>query len=158
MTFFPPVLSPAISTPADLLWQSPFCFALPRAFRLRPRPQAPPQKERGSNLRWSPSTVGALPGMCPNRSSGRDLVRSRPRENLHVVGALRVFGDVQAFAFHLDGGAQADDHVDDLVEDRRTDTRPHQRGADAPELRGHLRDEIVVGDLAGGVVHDAGAT
>src|SRR4051812_41023721 len=28
------------------------------------------QKERGSNLRWSPSTVRALPGMCPNRSCG----------------------------------------------------------------------------------------
>src|SRR5262249_21614603 len=26
------------------------------------------KKERGPSLRWSPSTVGALPGMCPNRS------------------------------------------------------------------------------------------
>jgi hypothetical protein len=33
------------------------------------------KKERGSNLRWSPSTVRALPGMCPNRSSGRDPLR-----------------------------------------------------------------------------------
>ena len=31
------------------------------------------QKERGSNLRWSPSTVRALPGMCPNRSCGARL-------------------------------------------------------------------------------------
>ncbi|MBT1511336.1 DUF4240 domain-containing protein [Bradyrhizobium sp. SRL28] len=30
------------------------------------------RKERGSNLRWSPSTVRALPGMCPNRSCGCD--------------------------------------------------------------------------------------
>src|SRR6266478_3635144 len=41
-----------------------------------------PKKERGPNLRWSPSTVRALPGMCPNRSSGRDLVRSRPGREL----------------------------------------------------------------------------
>src|SRR5258705_2992214 len=93
------------------------------------------KKERGSNLRWSPSTVGALPGMCPNRSSGRDLVRSRPRENSHVVGALGVLGDVEALTLGLDIGAQSDDDVDNLVEDRRTDARPHQRGADAPGLR-----------------------
>ena len=82
-------------------------------------------------MRWSPSTVGALPGMCPNRSPGRDLARSRPRETSHVVGALGVLGDVQALAFHLDGGAEAYDHIDDLEEDGRTDARPHQRGADA---------------------------
>src|SRR5258705_6148177 len=82
------------------------------------------QKERGSNLRWSPSTVGALPGMCPNRSSGRDPRGIAPRENSHVVSALRVLGDVEAFAFGLDADPQADDDVDDLVEDRRADTRP----------------------------------
>jgi hypothetical protein len=43
------------------------------------------QKERGPNLRWSPSTAWALPGMCPNRSSGRDLVRSRPRERTYML-------------------------------------------------------------------------
>ena len=37
-----------------------------------PLESAERQKERGSNLRWSPSTVEALPGMCPNRSCGRD--------------------------------------------------------------------------------------
>src|SRR5713226_8161499 len=143
-----PVLSPVTSTPAGLLWQSFFASR---------RSAIGQEKERGSNLRWSPSTVRALPGMCPNRSSGRDLVRSRPGRDLHVVGALRVLGDVETFPLHLDGGAQADDDIDYLVEDRRTDARPHQRGADAPDLRGHLRDEIVVADLAGGVVHDAGA-
>src|SRR5258705_1412544 len=116
------------------------------------------QIERGSNLRWSPSTVGALPGMCPNRSSGRDPVRSRPRENSHVVGAFGVLGDVEALAFYLNRGTQADDDIDDLVEDRRTDARPYQRRADAPGLRDHLRREVVVGDLAGGVIHDARAT
>src|ERR1700688_3142449 len=54
-----------------------FCFASNRAAFVG-ADQAHPQKERGSNLRWSPSTVGALPGMCPNRSSGRDPLRSRP--------------------------------------------------------------------------------
>src|SRR5437879_13918417 len=99
---------------ADYLeWQS---FSL---LFLRPRGQ----KERGSNLRWSPSTVGALPGMCPNRSSGRDPVRSRPGENSHVVSALRVLGDVETFALHLNAGAQADDDVDDLVEDRSEERR-----------------------------------
>src|SRR5262245_26885803 len=115
------------------------------------------QKERGSNSRWSPSTVWALPGMCPNRSSGPDPRGDRaPGERLHVVGALGVLGDVEAFTLGLDIGAQADDHVDDLVEDRRTDTRPHQRGADAPDLRNHLRREVVVGNLGRdrGVVDD----
>src|SRR6266704_1000285 len=115
------------------------------------------QKERGSNLRWSPSTVGALPGMCPNRSSGRDLVRSRPGENSHVVSALGVLGDVETLALHLNASPQPDDNIDDLVKDRRADARPHQRGADAPGLRSHLTDEIVVRDLADGVVHDPGA-
>src|SRR5580692_11423972 len=93
------------------------------------------KKERGPNLRWSPSTVGALPGMCPNRSSGRDPCELAPRENSHIVGALGVLGDVEAFAFAFDIGTQADDDIDDLVEDRRPDARPHQRGADAPGLR-----------------------
>src|SRR4051812_37743117 len=115
------------------------------------------KKKRGPNLRWSPSTVLALPGMCPNRSSGRNLVRSRPWENSHIVGALRVLGDVETFAFGLDIGTQADNDVDDLVEDRRADARPHQRGGDAPDLRDHLRAEVVISDLAGDVVHDAGA-
>src|SRR4051812_36964793 len=73
----------------------------------------------------APSTVGALPGMCPNRSSGRNPLRSRPRENSHIVGALGMLGDVEAFAFGLDIGAQADDDIDDLVENCRTDPRPY---------------------------------
>src|SRR5882762_1863112 len=96
------------------------------------------QKERGSNLRWSPSTVRALPGMCPNRSCGNDPLRDRaPGELSHVVSALGVLGDVEAFTFGLNIGTQADDDVDDLVEDRRADARPHQRGADAPDLGDH---------------------
>src|SRR4029453_6620998 len=105
----------------------------------------PKQKERGSNLRWSPSTVRALPGMCPNRSCGGgpgatttlSLWWNASRENLHVVGALGVLGDVEAFTLGFDVDAQTDDHVDHLVEDRRTDAPPHQRGADAPDLGDH---------------------
>src|SRR5215813_9605412 len=106
----------AISAPAGLLGKFFFCDTAKR------------QKERGSNLRWSPSTVWALPGMCPNRSCGRGLGGDRDREEtLHVVGALGVLGDVEAFTLALDIGAEANDHVDDLVEDRRTDARPDQR-------------------------------
>src|SRR5216684_1578752 len=83
-----------------------FCFASNRALPSPAPVRRYPQKERGSNLRWSPSTVGALPGMCPNRSSGRDLARSRPGENSHVVSALGVLGDVETFALHLDAGPQ----------------------------------------------------
>src|ERR1700750_1062170 len=103
-------------------------------------------KERGPSLRWSPSTVRALPGMCPNRSFGRgpSWKGRAPGEPLHVVGALGVLGDVEAFAFGLAIGAQPNDDVDDLVEDRRANARPHQRGGDAPALRGHLGDQVVV--------------
>src|ERR1700753_3601812 len=96
---------------------------------------SPNQKERGSNLRWSPSTVGALPGMCPNRSSGRGGRRPRPREDLHVVGPFAVIGDVEAFALGFHARTKPDDHVDDLVEDRRTDARPQQRRQHGLALR-----------------------
>src|SRR5215211_871553 len=101
-------------------------------------------KERGSNLRWSPSTVRALPGMCPKPELWARSREIAPRESLHVVCALGVLGDVEAFALDFNGGAQADEHIDDLVEDRRADAGPHQRGANAPGLRGHLRHKIVV--------------
>src|SRR6185437_9505711 len=81
------------------------------------------QKERGSSLRWSPSTVGALPGMCPNRSCGPGLVRPGPGRRSVVVGALAVVGDVQTLALLFDRRTQAHDHVDDLVEDRRAHAR-----------------------------------
>src|SRR6201999_3313186 len=77
-----------------------------------------------------------------------------PRENSHVVGAFGVVGEVEALTLTFDIDAQADDDIDDLVENRRADARPHQRGADAPDLGDHLRAELVVGNLAGGVVHD----
>src|ERR1700743_3105545 len=82
-------------------------------------------------------------------------------ENLHVVSALAVLGDIETLALFLDGRTQADDHVDDLVEDRRTDARPEQRRTNRLALRDHLRDEVVgAGIVAGdvGVVGDADAT
>src|SRR3569833_2894335 len=91
-------------------------------------------KERGPSLRWSPSTVRALPGMCPDRSCGCGPWGTAYREDLHVVGALGVLRDVETFTLGFDVDAQTNDHVDHLVEDRRPDARPHQRGADAPEL------------------------
>src|SRR6201987_3898875 len=88
------------------------------------------KKERGSNFRWSPSTVGALPGMCPNRSCGRDPQGNprgiAPREETHVLGALALMADVETLALFLPRGTQANDQIDDLVEDRRPDTGPHQ--------------------------------
>src|SRR5437667_4676499 len=155
---FSPVLSAVISTPAGLLWQSPFC--------LRPGPGLSPSAAplgRRLKKKGAPTCAGAPQRSGHCRVCARTVVlnaasfEAASRENLHVVGALRVLGDVEAFAFGLDIGTQADDDIDDLVEDRRADARPHQRGADAPALRDHLRSEVVVGDLAGGVVHDAGA-
>src|SRR5260221_6124947 len=140
------------------VWQLLFLTRFLYANRRPPRSKTLwHKKERGSNLRWSPSTVRALPGMCPNRSCGCEPWGIAPRENLHVVSALRVLGDIEAFTLGLDVDAQADDDVDHLVEDRRTDARPHQRGGNAPALRDHLSSEVVVRDLAGGVVHDARA-
>ena len=46
-------------------------------------------KERGPSLRWSPSTVGALPGMCPNRSSGRDAGTPRRGRTTYCKRARR---------------------------------------------------------------------
>src|SRR3954451_12519579 len=44
-----------------------------------------------------------------------------PRENSHVVSALRVLGDVEPSALGLDVDAQPDDDVAHLVENRRAD-------------------------------------
>src|SRR5712675_1700748 len=114
-------------------------------------------KRKGLQLALEPLYGQGIAGYVPKPKL---WVRPRgiaPRENSHVVSALRMLGDIEAFTLGLDVDAQADDDVDHLVEDRRTDARPHQRGADAPGLRDHLGSEVVVRDLAGGVVHDARA-
>src|SRR3954453_5629979 len=104
----------SISTGMRTLWQSFFG----RRVKKKGAPTCAGAPQRSGHCRVCAQTgvVGATP--C----------EIAPRENLHVVGALRVFGDVETFAFGLHVHAQADDDVDDLVEDRRTDARPHQRG------------------------------
>jgi predicted nucleic acid-binding protein len=59
------------------------------AERLNKRWPCLPKKERGPSLRWSPSTVRALPGMCPNRSCGRGPLRSRPGRTLTCCRRVR---------------------------------------------------------------------
>src|SRR5438552_8144436 len=115
------------------------------------------QKRKGLQLALEPLNGQGIAGYVPEPELWTRSLEIASRENLHVVSALRVLGDVEAFTLGLDIGAQADDDVDDLVEDRRTDAGPHQRGADAPGLGQHLRREVVVCDLRrdGGVVHDA---
>src|ERR1700757_1809795 len=117
------------------------------------------RKRKGPQLALEPLNGRGIAGYVPKPKFWTRpvlMVASR-EETSHVVGALGVLGDVEAFTLGLDIGTQAHDHIDDLVEDRRANARPYQRGGDAPALRGHLRYEVVVGDLAGGVVHDAGS-
>src|SRR6476660_2011920 len=117
-------------------------------------------KRKGLQLALEPLNGQGIAGYVPKPELWARSRKTAPRENSHVVSALGVLGDVEAFTLGLDIGAQANDHVDDLVEDRRTDARPHQRGADAPELGDHLRGEVVIGNLRRdrGVVNHAGAT
>src|SRR5215216_5366197 len=122
------------------------------------------EKKKGLQLALEPLNGQGIAGYVPEpelwmRPRDNDYVVPwgiAPRENLHVVGALGVLGDVEAFTLGFDVDAQTDDDVDHLVKDRRTDARPHQRGTDAPELRDHLGGEVVFADLARGVVHHAG--
>src|SRR3954453_21455077 len=90
-----------------------------------------PPKKKGPQLALEPLDGQGIAGYLPEpklwtRPLGRSL-GAKSRENSVVVGALAVVGDVETFALLLHGRTQADDHVDDLVEDRRTDTRPQQR-------------------------------
>src|SRR5438477_9291993 len=97
------------------------------------------KKRKGLQLALEPLNGQGIAGYVPEpelwmRPRDNDYVvpwGTASRENLHVVGALGVLGDVEAFTLGFDVDAQTDDHVDHLVEDRRTDARPHQRGADA---------------------------
>jgi len=114
-----------------------------RSFRQR----CAEEKRRGSNLRGAPNGQG-IAGYVPKPELWmRPLGDRIPRRTYHVVSALGVLGDVEAFTLGLDVDAQADDHVDHLVEDRRTDARPHQRGGRRPRSARYLGSEVVVGDL-----------
>jgi hypothetical protein len=88
--------------------------------RVMSRRNCRPEK-RGPGLRWGPSTVRAFAGYLPEPQFWARARKPAPRENLHVVGALGVLDEIEAFALDFDRGTQADDHVDDLVEDRRAD-------------------------------------
>src|SRR5215213_10750907 len=76
-----------------------------------------------------------------------------------VVGALAVVGEVEALALLVLRHPQADDHVDNLVEDRRADARPGEGQEHGLALRPHGGRHVVIGDreLArlGDVVRDA---
>src|ERR1700738_2531080 len=116
-----PVLSARTSPPAEMGLQSPSSSS----------PTAADQKKKGA-----PTCAGAPQRAGHCRVCARTVVlgatsRDRaPGENLHVVSARGVLGDVETLTLHLNGGAQAYDDIDDLVEDRRTHARPDQRGAD----------------------------
>src|SRR4051812_3109696 len=102
-----------------------------RGWRMRP-------KRKGPQLALEPLNGRGIAGYVPGPEFWARPVKIAPRESSHVVGALAVVGDIEPFAFRLDGGAQTDDHVDDLVEDRRTDAGPDQRRSDSLALRDHL--------------------
>src|SRR5262245_47116020 len=104
-----------------------------------------PEIERGSGLATE----------APRRT-GRCRVPPQPYRLLHVVGALAVIVEIEAFALLVYGRPQADRVVDDLVDDQRTDAGPRQGHEHALALGPDLRGEVVVADLADRVVHDAG--
>jgi hypothetical protein len=84
------------------------------------------KKRKGLQLALEPLNGQGIAGYVPEpelwmRPRDNDYVVPwgiAPRENLHVVSALRVLGDVEAFTLGFDVDAQADDDVDDLEEDR----------------------------------------
>ncbi len=75
-------------------------------------------KRKGPQLALEPLNGQGIAGYLPEPKLRTWSRGTESRENSVVVGALAVVGDVQTFALLLDGRAQADDHVDDLVEDR----------------------------------------
>src|SRR5207245_7162857 len=83
------------------------------------------EKRKGLQLALEPLNGQGIAGYVPEPELWTRSLEIASRENLHVVSALRVLGDVEAFTLGLDIGAQADDDVDDLIEDRRTDAGPH---------------------------------
>jgi hypothetical protein len=76
------------------------------------------KKRKGPQLALEPLNGRGIAGYLPKPELWARPRAVAPRERSHVVGALAVIGDVEAFAFRLDGGTQADDHIDHLVEDR----------------------------------------
>ena len=56
-------------------------------------------------------------------------------QGLRVVSRFAVRGEVETFTLGVGCGAQSDDQVDDLVEDRAADAGPQQGDEDALDLR-----------------------
>ena len=75
-------------------------------------------KRKGLQLALEPLNGRGIAGYVPKPELWTRTWWTASRENSHVVSALRVLGDVETFALDLDGGTQADDDIDDLVEDR----------------------------------------
>jgi hypothetical protein len=80
----------------------------------RDEKQAAP-KRKGLQLALEPLNGQGIAGYVPKPELWARSWKTAPRENSHIVGALGVLGDVEAFTLGLDIGAQADDDVDDLV-------------------------------------------
>src|SRR5579862_3144921 len=118
-------------------------------------------KKKGLQLSLEPLNGRGIAGYVPKPKLWARPLKAAPREESHVVGALAVIADVETLAFLFDGGTQANDQIDDLVEDRRADAGPDQRRQHRLALRNHLGDQIVgAGVVASdvGVVGDADAT
>src|SRR5258705_738510 len=78
-------------------------------------------KRKGLQLALEPLNGQGIAGYVPKPELWARSWKTAPRENSHIVGALGVLGDVEAFTLGLDIGAQADDDVYDLVKDCRAD-------------------------------------
>jgi hypothetical protein len=75
-------------------------------------------KRKGLQLALEPLNGRGIAGYVPKPELWTRPWWTASRENSHIVSALRVLGDVEALTFGLDVDAQADDDIDDLVEDR----------------------------------------
>src|SRR5438046_3121097 len=76
-------------------------------------------KRKGLQLALEPLNGQGIAGYVPEPELWTRSLEIASRENLHIVSALRVLGDVEAFTLGLDIGAQADDDVDDIRSEER---------------------------------------
>src|SRR6185437_12890800 len=76
--------------------------------------------------------------VCAQTEVQGATLERRAGGELHIVSALAVAGDIETLAFLLDGGTQTYEHVDELVEDCRTDAGPEQGRQHGLALRDHL--------------------
>ena len=86
--------------------------------RVQPGMHRDETKRKGLQLALEPLNGQGIAGYVPEPELWVRPLRIAPRENSHIVGALGVLGDIEAFPLGLDVDAQADDDVDDLEQDR----------------------------------------